>query len=246
MKKNEVNETNSVNPYKEMDDVKKELEETLPFDKIDESQEQEEPERTEVKKDYLDDYSQTQNNQKSLNQPLMFNDDGGKDNLIINLLKVDWERIEHIVRGHKPMIDNKGNEYFVQMTEHYLNDYGVNSILHFLSFYLSKDIKLGRYTIEQVKKRMEQFSTQFTNFFYDNLNEFGLNNPSKKKMSNMFVRAVIDLVDASYSCAIEGRTIELMLKQFQVLQQQPIDDNNPYQNQGNQPKKQNMMQRIFS
>ncbi len=78
-----------------------------------------------------------------------------------------------------------------------------------------------------------------------NIEEFGLITPKKKKMSKMFVQAVIDLVDASYSCAIEGKTIELMLKQFSVMQQEPLS-NEGYSPQSNtQRQRPSVMQRIF-
>lgn len=229
-----------VNPYGEMDFPEQELNETLNLDS--KKQIKEEPKQ---EKDYLDDFTpETNNNQKQFSQPLMFNDEG-KDNLILNLLKVDWERIEHIIRGHKPKIDGEGNEYFVKIENHYLNDYGVNSMLHFLSFYLSKDIKLGRYSAEQVQMIMKNFSKQFTDFFFDNIEEFGLDTPEKKKMSKMFVQAVIDLVDASYSCAIEGKTIELLLKQFQVLQQQRFDEGGFQTGENTPNRKTGILQRIF-
>jgi len=232
--------SNKVNPYDEMDFPEKELNETLKLDSKKEVKEEPKQE-----KDYLDEFTpDTNNSQKQFSQPLMFNDEG-KDNLILNLLKVDWERIEHIIRGHKPRVDKEGNEYFVKIDNHYLNDYGVNSMLHFLSFYLSKDIKLGRYSAEQVQMIMKQFSKQFTDFFFDNIVEFGLDTPEKKKMSKMFVQAVIDLVDASYSCAIEGKTIELLLKQFQVLQQQRFEDGGYQTNDNGSIKKPNIIQRIF-
>lgn len=236
--------SNQVNPYDEMNFPAEEVEQTLPSSYI----KQEEPIEPEPQeKDYLDDFpQQTQKQSRIQSQPLMFSDEG-KDNLVINLLKVDWERIEHIIRGHKPKVDpESGDEYFVKIEEHYLNEVGINSILHYLSFYLSKDIRLGRYSADQVQLIMKQFARQFTDWFYDNIEEFGLDTPEKKKMSKMFVHSVIALVDASYSCAIEGKTIELLLKQFQVLQQQPINDGgypNPYQNP--QKPKASIMQRIF-
>jgi len=232
-----------VSIYNEMDMPKQELEETLPIEE--KAFEEALPEQAE-KPDYLDQGPTQQTpNQTNYSQPLMFNDEG-KENLIENLLKVDWERIEHIIRGHKPKIDPDGNEYFVKIENHYLNENGVNSILHYLSFYLSKDIKLGRYSIEQVELIMRNFAKQFTDWFFDNLEEFGLNTPQKKKMCKMFVQSVIDLVDASYSCAIEGKTIELMLKQFSVMQQEPLypDGYNPSQGSP-QRSKPSVMQRIF-
>lgn len=233
-----------VNPTEEMRLPAREVEETLPFERVAQSP-PEEPEEYQEVEDYLEDYVPQQKTNRHFSQPLMFSDEG-KENLISDLLKVDWERVEHIIRGHKPKVDDEGNEYFVKITDHYLNDYGVNSILHFLSFYLSKDIKLGRFSKEQVEDRMQQFARQFTDFFYDNIEEFGLDTPKKKKMSKMFVHSVIDLVDASYSSAIEGKTIELMLKQFNVMQQEPLYESGYTPNPQNQPKqKAPIMKRIF-
>ncbi len=208
-----------VNPYEEMSEPYNEVVETLPIDPNSET-------NTEVK-DYLDDYNNSNDSQnQNYSQPVMFDGEDKDGNLIKNLLTVDWERIEHIVRGHKPKIDDKGNEFFTKIDDHYLNDYGVNNILHFLSFYLSKEIFLARYTQDKVNLILKQFSSQFTDWFYDNINEFGLDTPTKKKMSNMFVRAIIDLVDAAYSKAVEGKMSEMVFKQFQVLQNQPIESSN--------------------
>jgi len=239
LKKNK--EKKEVNIYDEMEFPRQEVENTLP---IEEKAYEEELPNQEEKKDYLDDLPNRQQGQKQFSQPMMFNDEG-KENLIENLLKVDWERIEHIIRGHRPKVDKDGNEYFEKIKEHYLNENGVNAVLHYLSFYLSKDIKLGRYSIEQVQVIMKNFAKQFTDFFFDNLEEFGLDTPQKKKMSKMFVQSVIDLVDASYSCAIEGKTIELMLKQFSVMQQEPLYDNSYNPQQQMQKQRPTIMQRIF-
>jgi len=250
LKPKKTNQPNQQSVYDEMKFSRKEVEETLPIEEKSYEEnlpEGNQPERIQPKKnDYLDNIQSPQQNQsKNPSQPMMFNDEG-KDNLIENLLKVDWERIEHIIRGHKPKVDKEGNEYFVKIEEHYLNEHGVNSVLHYLSFYLSKEIKLGRYSIEQVQIIMKNFAKQFTDFFFDNIEEFGLNTPKKKKMCKMFVQSVIDLVDASYSCAIEGKTIELMLKQFSVMQQEPLygEGYNPQQQNIQKPKA-NFMQRIF-
>lgn len=242
MKKRQVPE---VNPYEELDLSEKELEETLPIDSPEKGSEAVQEERKEVKKDYLDEFAPspaTQN--RNFSQPTMFTGEEKDANLIQNLLRVDWERVEHIVRGHKPKVDKEGNEYFEKIEGHYLNEKGVNSILHFLSFYLSKEIYLARYSYEQTQIIMKNFAKQFTDWFFDNVVEFGMDTPEKKKMSKMFVHAVIDLVDSAYSKAVEGKTSELVFKQFQVLQNQPLESyNNPYQNP--QKPRAGIMQRIF-
>lgn len=230
-------QTKNISVYEEMNTPQREVEETLPYSYIKEEGKEETPQRPIQKEetDYLDEIPQMQRVDRPQSQPLMFSGEA-KENLIADLLKVDWERIEHIIRGHKPKVDDEGNEYFVKIEGHYLNDNGVNQVLHFLTFYLGKEIQLSRYDSEDVEIRMKQFSQQFTDWFYDNVEEFGLDTPAKKKMSKMFVHAVIDLVDASYRHAIEGRTIELMLKQFQVLQQQAITETGMMPMQNNQPK----------
>ena len=246
MVKKKKEEEKSQGIYEEMEFPAEEVRQTLPLEQP--SFEESLPDQSSPKpeKDYLDDFPSQQPPQgKQYSQPLMFSGEE-KENLIVDLLKVDWERVEHIIRGHKPKVDkDTGDEYFVKIENHYLNDYGVNSILHFLSFYLSKDIKLGRYSVEQVQIIMKNFAKQFTDWFYDNITEFGLDTPEKKKMSKMFVQSVIDLVDASYSCAIEGKTIELMLKQFTVMQQQPLFGEGYTPTQTPQKSKVPMMQRIF-
>jgi len=234
----------SKNVYEEMQESYDEVDSSIPFD-APQKHEQEIKESIEPEKDYLDEFNPQQNNsQRKFSQPLMFNDEKD-ENLIKNLLRVDWERVEHIIRGHKPRIDDEGNEYFVGIENHYLNEYGVNSILHVLSFYLSKEIFLARYSLDQVEIILKQFSRQFTDWFFDNIEEFGLDTPEKKKMSKMFVQCVIDLVDSSYSKAIEGKTAELILKQFQVVQQEPITPA-VYPGQfNNTNKKAGIFQRIF-
>lgn len=232
------------NVYEEMQESYDEVDNSIPFD-APQKYEQEIQESITPQKDYLDEFNPSQNNQqRKYSQPLMFNDEKD-ENLIKTLLRVDWERVEHIIRGHKPKVDNEGNEYFVGIDNHYLNEYGVNSILHVLSFYLSKEIFLARYSSEQVEMILKQFSRQFTDWFFDNIEEFGLDTPEKKKMSKMFVQCVIDLVDASYSKAIEGKTAELILKQFQVLQQEPITQSVYPAQFNNQQKKVGVFQRIF-
>jgi hypothetical protein len=233
---------NKLDPYSELDLSKKEIEETLPIEESSDDL----PEETGKKQvDYLDEFqSQQPSSQKQYSQPLMFRDEKD-ENLIKDLLRIDWERVEHIIRGHRPKVDDEGNEYFEKIKDHYLNKYGINSILHFLSFYISKEIFLARYSEDEAKIIMKQFAEQFTDFFFDNLNEFGLDTPKKKKMSKMFVHSVIDLVDASYSKAIEGKTAELVFKQFTVMQQQPLTEGNYSLNQIPQRPKSSIMQRIF-
>ncbi len=108
MDKKKEDKTPSI--YKEMDLPRKEVEDTLPMEE--KSYEGALPQQPIPKKeeDYLNlNPSQSPQTQTPYSQPLMFGDEG-KENLVADLLKVDWERVEHIIRGHKPQVDDKGNE----------------------------------------------------------------------------------------------------------------------------------------
>ncbi|KKM88840.1 hypothetical protein LCGC14_1254740, partial [marine sediment metagenome] len=82
---------------KEMSTPYNEVMETLPM----EEKSYEEALPPQKEEDYLDVDTSQQQTPKTYSQPLMFGDEA-KENLIADLLKVDWERVEHIIRGHKP------------------------------------------------------------------------------------------------------------------------------------------------
>lgn len=60
-------------------------------------------------------------------------------------IKEELERIERLLRGHVPKIDNKGNEYWHEApeSERLFNEKGVKEILKILSYYLTKTIILS-------------------------------------------------------------------------------------------------------
>jgi len=240
MEKN-IKEDIGNNIAEEMQLPEKELGKTLPIKKGELPKEEDKP-------DYLNDFdSKNSEYQQPNSAPVMFGDDTKDTNIIFWQLRVDWDRIEHVLRGHKPKVDAKGNEYFTRIDDHYLNDYGVNMVLHFLSGYLSKEIFLARYKQEKADIILSQFSRKFTHFFYDNIVEFGMDTPKKKKVAPMFVQMVIDLVDASYSRAIGGKTSDLINKQYMVSQNQPLDRPfNPLEVGGANNQKKNFVQKIFS
>jgi hypothetical protein len=62
-------------------------------------------------------------------------------------------------------------------------------------------------------------------------------------MAPMFVQSIIDLVDASYSRAIEGKTADLINKQFMVSQSQPLENTQMFQQP--QQQKRGVIGRIF-
>jgi hypothetical protein len=71
-----------------------------------------------------------------------------------------------------------------------------------------------------------------------------MDTPKKKKVAPMFVQMIIDLVEASYSRAIEGKQAELINKQFSVMQNQPLQPE--FSPEDYKPKRGNIIQRIFS
>ena len=84
-------EKKPISPYEEMDIHVKEVNEL--FGKVAQDYTKDIPKKEQLQeKDYLDDYDSEPTQNKNYSQPLMFNNEG-KENLIADLLKVDWERV---------------------------------------------------------------------------------------------------------------------------------------------------------
>jgi len=234
-------EEKDIHPKDEMEGAFDEIIETLPNEpqgKIPEP-EPEEPE------DYFGEYQDPTQNYGRPNAPLMFDKGYQEDNIFKWQLQVDWTRIEQIIRGYQPKTDDKGNEYFESIKDHFLNEKGVNEILNILSFYISKEIFLSAYTEKQADLRIKQFSAEFNDFVFDNLEELGMNTQEKKKKAKMLVLNVINLVDASYSRAVGGEERRSLRQNIHITQSGNLDNHNrPEQNI--MPQKKGMFARVFS
>ncbi len=206
--------------------------------------EQEQEQEPQTESDYFDEFQDSKQDFAKGNAPLMFDRQMSEENIVKWQLQVDWTRIEQIIRGYKPKTDEKGNEYFESIPNHYLNDNGVNEVLNILSFYLSKEIFLAAYKSEDTNIRVKQFAQEFNDYVFDNLDELGMDTKEKKKKAKMLVLNIVNLVDASYSRSIGGEERKSLRETIHISQTGQL--NNPMRQEDHiMPQKRGIISRML-
>jgi hypothetical protein len=170
--------------------------------------------------------SQNESNLARMQQAVTLFSDKDDENLIKYQLDIEGEllRIERLLRKQKPEDDGKGNIIYVnpKKEDELLNEYGINETLNLLSWYLNKDIILSYYEDEQINNIMHNFSIQLSDLFFTNMEKFGLDTEEKKKHYPMIITNIVNIVDATYRRALNGRELESLKTARVVNQTQPL------------------------
>ena len=152
-------------------------------------------------------------------------------NLVRYQLDIEKEllRIERLLRKQIAVRDSKGNIIFQDNPDNQLfNEKGVTEILNILSWYLSKSLILSCYDDRQINKIMEQFGEELIDFIYTNMEDFGMDTPDKKKHYPMVTMNIINVVDATYRRALNGRELDSLKTARIVNQTEPLGKNIMY------------------
>ena len=146
-----------------------------------------------------------------------------------NLVKwqVDIEselvRIERLLRKQVPKRNEKGQLIYVDSPENQLfNEKGINETMNILSWYLNKNIILSCYEEKQIDQIMMQFGEEIIDFFYTNMEDFGMDTEDKKKHYPVIVMNIINIVDATYRRALDGRELDSLKTARIVSQSEPL------------------------
>jgi len=139
-------------------------------------------------------------------------------------IQEELERIEHLLRGHIPGYDDKGNGVWKEspIEEQVFNDRGVREILKILTWYLNKNFILSNFSEEQIDQRVLQFSYALTDFIFLNYEDFGLNTPEKMKHYPMIIMNIVNTVEAAYNRALHGGERESLRTARTVNQTEPL------------------------
>ena len=166
--------------------------------------------------------AQSETNTMKMNQAVTLFSEKEDDNIIKWQLDIERSllRIERLLRKQIPKRDPKTNAvYYADCPENELfNEYGINEIMNLLSWYVSKEVILSIYDDAQINQIMFQFGEEVIDFVYTNMEKFGLDNEDKKKHYPMVVMNIINLVDATYRKALNGKTLD-NLKTARVVSQ---------------------------
>lgn len=156
-----------------------------------------------------------------------------EDNLIVWQLELDniLERIEHLLRGDVLKRDEHGN-YDFQVPEDknliILNDYGVQMIMNFISFYLNRNTILSNYKEERIYEILFDLGYELSDMVYINYEKMGLDTVEKRSRSSPLIMNILHMLESSYNRALHGEERDSLRKARIVTQHQPLsqDGNN--------------------
>lgn len=152
---------------------------------------------------------------------------GQQDNLIVWQLELDniLERIEHLLRGDIMKKDEEGN-YDFQVPDDksliILNDYGVQLIMNFISFYLNRNTILSNYTAERIFEILYDLGYELSDLVYINYEKMGLDSVEKRSRSSVFIMNILHMLESSYNRALAGEERDSLRKARIVTQTQPL------------------------
>ncbi len=152
---------------------------------------------------------------------------GQESNLIVWQLELDniLERIEHLLRGDIIKEDGKGGISYVKPEDKkliVLNDYGVQLLMNFISFYLNRNTILSNYKEERIYEILHDLGYELADLVYINYETMGLDSVEKRSRSTVLTMNVLHMIESSYNRALAGEERDSLRKARIVTQTQPL------------------------
>lgn len=146
-------------------------------------------------------------------------------------IKEELRRIERLLREQVPSFDKDGNEIWIDIPveQRTFSEYGINKMMGILNWYLTKNLLLSNYEPEEIQLRVQQIGHILNNYIYNNYEDLGLDNQSKRKNYPLIFINLVNSIEAAYHRAMYGEERRLTKESRIVTQNEQIG-----QNQGRQ------------
>lgn len=153
---------------------------------------------------------QSKTRQLAKSQMGMYETENSESNLIKWQLNLEEEkdRLYHLLKGHRKIIDEKGNEVWVppeSKDSEILNEYGVDYIMGLLESFLNRNIILSNFDYERINKICLDLGMQITFDIYNDYEKMGMDTDDKRKKAAILVWKVLINVEAALRRAMFGR-----------------------------------------
>lgn len=151
------------------------------------------------------------------------------ENLIKWQLELDsiLERVEHMLKGDKPTYKN-GSIIYISTDnedERIFNDDGVAEIMRLLSLYINRNTILSNFQPDQINEKVLTLGRALSNLIYLKYDSFGLKTLDKRKLYEVIVVQITDVVHASLLRALYGGERDSLRTARTVSQSEPINQN---------------------
>lgn len=152
---------------------------------------------------------------------------GQENNLIVWQLELDniLERIEHLLKGHVLKDDGNGGIDYAEPTDKrliVLNEYGVQMIMNFISFYLNRNTILSNYKEERIYEILHDLGYELADMAYINYETMGIDSVEKRSRLAPLVMNILHMIESSYNRALSGEERDSLRKARIVTQNQPL------------------------
>jgi len=153
----------------------------------------------------------------------MYEQNNSEDNLVkwqLNL-EEEKERIFHLLKGHRKIVDDKGQEVWVEPLTNdsvILNDYGVDYIMGLLESFMNRNIILSNFPEDRIKEICLDLGEQITMDIYNDYERMGLDTDDKRKKFPIIVWKVLINVEASLRRAMNNGERQSLRKIMTVTQ----------------------------
>lgn len=150
-----------------------------------------------------------------------------ENNLIVWQLELDniLERIENLLRGNIIKEDGEGGLTITKPEDEsliILNDFGVQLIMNFISFYLNRNTILSNYKEERIYEILHDLGYELGDLVYINYEQMGMNTVEKRSRYPILVMNILHMIESSYNRALSGEERDSLRKARIVTQNQPL------------------------
>ena len=177
-------------------------------------------------------------------------------------LKEDLERIYHLLKGDIVKEDGEGNIYYKKQKNPHLrpfNEYGVQTLMNILSFYLSRNTLLSNYDAPTIDWKIYDFGIVLSDLIHNKYNTMMVTIKQGEEESNldfryrvedhlkekiklypMIIGELVDTVHSAYLRAYRGGERESLRTARTVTQTEPLSagfNMNPGSSMGSQTKR---------
>jgi len=115
-------------------------------------------------------------------------------------LTEDLDRIYHLLQGHYKVIEN-GNEVYKEPEDENqkpFNEFGVQTIMNIMSFYLNRNTILSNYDEETIKVKVLNFGKELTDLIHNKYQEMMLTMDVGKILKELTGKDPVKLPDGRY------------------------------------------------
>lgn len=153
----------------------------------------------------------------------MYENGNNEDNLVkwqLNL-EEEKERIFHLLKGHRKIVDDRGQEVWVEPLSSdsvILNDYGVDYVMGLLESFMNRNIILSNFNEDRIREICLDLGEQITFDIYNDYERMGLDTDDKRKKFPIIVWKVLINVEASLRRAMNNGERQSLRKIMTVTQ----------------------------